>query len=310
MAQRRRYEIPGVDADTPAAEAATLTLLVKSRPVFELERAAASGTDVDAVHDMRVASRRLRETLSVFRLVLDPDTFAKQRKLVKRVTRALGDVRDADVFCVLLGKTAEDASDDIERLALTYLIDRKGRERASAVAKLQKRFGKLDLESSRAGFEGGARNTRECAEATMPLADLARTTLADRIDRAYDHLPAALQRDALSEQHAMRIACKHLRYAVEIHAPCFDPSFDEVHDTIVAFQDVLGDMHDIDVITRYTRSVVALGDHEMAGVSAEAMEAVLADLGQEWSGLFEKFRRLAANNPEPVMRERILDALG
>ena len=306
---RERYEIPGVDAATPTVEAATITLLVKSRPVFELERSAASGADVDAVHDMRVASRRLREALNVFRPVLDPDAFTKQRKLVKRITRALGDVRDADVFCAFLGKMVEGASGDTERLALAYLIDRKEEERALAVAKLQKRFGKLDLKSSRTVFEEAARSTRECAEAAMPLVGLAHTTLADRIDRAYVHSSAALEEDALFEQHAMRIACKHLRYAVEIFSPCFDSSFGEVHDTIVAFQDVLGDMHDIDVITRYTRDVMASGDHEMAGVSGEAMEAVLVDLGQEWADLFEEFQRLVAEHPESVMQERVLGAL-
>ena len=46
------------------------------------------------------------------------------------------------------------------------------------------------------------------------------------------------------------------------------------------------------------------GVEEMAGVPGEAMEAVLVDLGQAWSGLFEEFRCLAANHPETVMRER------
>jgi CHAD domain-containing protein len=58
--------------------------------------------DIEAVHDMRVASRRLRVALSNFAVCCAPDENRRMRKLLGRLAEALGEVRDLDVMIAAL----------------------------------------------------------------------------------------------------------------------------------------------------------------------------------------------------------------
>jgi CHAD domain-containing protein len=80
-----------------------------------------AGDDIEALHDMRVASRRLRAALSVFVDVFPPKKFAALEKEVARVTDALGAVRDADVQIEFMEHTRDDAPES-GRVGLDALI--------------------------------------------------------------------------------------------------------------------------------------------------------------------------------------------
>jgi CHAD domain-containing protein len=60
------------------------------------------GQDIEAVHDMRVATRRLRASLSVFQPAFPAKLFDKFEKKISYLTDALGDARDTDVFLEFL----------------------------------------------------------------------------------------------------------------------------------------------------------------------------------------------------------------
>lgn len=69
-------------------------------------RAVRRGNDPDAVHDMRVASRRLRAALNVFQTAFDDPMYVKLQKEVRQVTGALSLARDLDVMIAGLQKDA------------------------------------------------------------------------------------------------------------------------------------------------------------------------------------------------------------
>jgi CHAD domain-containing protein len=56
------------------------------------------GQDIEALHDMRVATRRLRASLSVFQPAFPARPFDKFERKIAYLTDALGDARDTDVF--------------------------------------------------------------------------------------------------------------------------------------------------------------------------------------------------------------------
>jgi len=90
-----------------------------------------SGTaegDVEALHDMRVASRRLRAAMSVFAPAYDAKQFRAVEKQVAEVTDALGNVRDADVLLEYLEKTAEQFS-EADRVGIDALADSRRADR-------------------------------------------------------------------------------------------------------------------------------------------------------------------------------------
>jgi len=70
-------------------------------------RAVRRGNDPDALHDMRVASRRLRAALSVFADAYDTPEYARLQKAVRKVTATLSRARDLDVMIGGLQRDAD-----------------------------------------------------------------------------------------------------------------------------------------------------------------------------------------------------------
>src|ERR1700712_4046669 len=105
MAKAR--EIPGLDGrmafDALAREAVT----VRAEEVFEHAEDVLNTDDIERVHAMRVATRRLRAVLEVFAPAFDPKDHKKVLKDVKQLADALGARRDPDVQLAALEAFAE-----------------------------------------------------------------------------------------------------------------------------------------------------------------------------------------------------------
>ncbi len=141
MAKAR--EIPGIDPDIPYAIAAARVVEVRAEEVVEHARGVLDMGEIERVHDMRVATRRLRAALEVFRPCFPHDEFKSVLSEVKSIADALGERRDRDVTIA----TLEDFG---EALAAP---DRPGIE--SLVAKL--RSEQQEANEELAGFVDEAR---------------------------------------------------------------------------------------------------------------------------------------------------------
>jgi CHAD domain-containing protein len=104
MAKAR--EVPGLSTELPYGEVAARVLEVRTEELIDSSRGVLDLTDIERVHDMRVASRRLRAAIEVFW----PCFPAKQAKValaeVKSLADALGERRDRDVAIDFLGTFA------------------------------------------------------------------------------------------------------------------------------------------------------------------------------------------------------------
>jgi CHAD domain-containing protein len=99
--------------------------------VWKAVPVALEGTDPEGVHDVRVASRRLRAAMDVAASAFPPSWYKPLHRAAKEITGALGEVRDRDVL--LQAIVAErDAAPAAERPGIIRLIDRIERERAAA----------------------------------------------------------------------------------------------------------------------------------------------------------------------------------
>lgn len=111
-----------------------------------------AGDDPEALHDMRVASRRLRAALSVFSQVYPEKTFKPLEKQVARVTDALGAVRDADVQIEFMqGK--RDAAPESARVGLDAFIDTLSKDRDAERVHLVKALDALEKSRFRKDFD-------------------------------------------------------------------------------------------------------------------------------------------------------------
>jgi CHAD domain-containing protein len=115
--------------ETVFRKAAERVLSERLDALMEHEAGTRAGEDPEELHDMRVASRRLRAALEAFAGCYDSKGFTRIAKQTKAMTGALGGVRDRDVLLARLETYAESIPPD-EALALSRFIARveAGRE--------------------------------------------------------------------------------------------------------------------------------------------------------------------------------------
>jgi CHAD domain-containing protein len=89
--------IPGIEAGTRFGDAAGAALETRTREVFEHAARVLDTDDVERVHDMRVATRRLRAALEMFASAFPRKRHKRALRDVKRLADALGARRDPDV---------------------------------------------------------------------------------------------------------------------------------------------------------------------------------------------------------------------
>jgi CHAD domain-containing protein len=226
--------------------------LARRASVLERDLPAVLDDDVEALHRSRVASRRLRELLPVLGLEggLGRQAPARQiRRRLRRLTSALGGVRELDVALGILDDLAraqpglDDALSPARRAVEVDRLECRGEMirqledlRAGA---LFDELARLADEAGQSSPEGRARRLRR---------RLARRT--DGLERAVFDVGSLFAIDRL---HEVRIAVKKLRYVLEsIHELGAAPTRRLVT-RLKQFQDLLGRLHDLDVVAGYVR---------------------------------------------------------
>jgi CHAD domain-containing protein/predicted phosphodiesterase len=194
----------------------------------------AAGDDEEAVHQSRVASRRLRSCLDVFGPALGAT--GEWHREARKVTKALGEARDLDVQIGTLRRYVESGDGTLAALLEEMRTRRLGMNKG--VRKAAVRF--LD---SRA-----ARRMAGCAEAgeARPLSQ-ARAHVLHRLDELQALQSCLEDEKEVEKHHAMRIAAKRLRYTMEIFRPLYNEVFSTTLPTIKSLQEALGEVHDRDV---------------------------------------------------------------
>lgn len=104
---------------------------------------AVEGTDIEGVHDVRVASRRLRAAMDVAAPAFPASWYKPLHTVAKEITAELGEVRDRDVMLDYLQTEREKAPPN-ERPGIDRLISRIDRERVAARADMESFLQELD----------------------------------------------------------------------------------------------------------------------------------------------------------------------
>ena len=93
----RAEEIPGIASDLSFREAAARAIETRSEELFAHSEGVLDTEDIERVHAMRVATRRLRAVLEIFAPCFPSKEHGRVLKVVKRLADALGERRDPDV---------------------------------------------------------------------------------------------------------------------------------------------------------------------------------------------------------------------
>ena len=104
----RARPVPGLGADTRFGDAAAAAVEVRAREVFDHAEGVLDTADIERVHDMRVATRRLRAALEVFAPCFPGKAHRRLLLQVKDLADALGERRDPDVAIAELERVARE----------------------------------------------------------------------------------------------------------------------------------------------------------------------------------------------------------
>jgi CHAD domain-containing protein len=140
MANARRIRL---EAEMPFREAAQRTVQARGPELLATVEAARQADDIEALHDLRVAARRLRAVLEVYDQALPPKAHRRALKLVKATGDASNAARDLDVQIAFLEEFAAAATPS-DRPGVQNLIKELQRLRAAAAAALHPALDRLD----------------------------------------------------------------------------------------------------------------------------------------------------------------------
>lgn len=231
------------------------------------------GEDIEALHDMRVAARRLRAAMSAFRAFVPPRT-ERFRLELGRIATALGEVRDLDVQLERAEEWQKEdpASAPALEAVVALLHDRRNAARGRMLAVLDQRRYDLLVERFAAFLRRGA--PPSFAPGLVPIRDVAPGLLAKRyrrLRRMGDEITAA---SLPAEYHALRIDGKRLRYMLEFLAPVYGQQLGAFAGRVTALQDVLGLHQDAEVAIEMLHGMAATGGRRLPPETLLAMGAV------------------------------------
>lgn len=282
---------PVEQSDTISAAGRKLILADTIR-LIALEDGARISDDPEFIHDMRVATRRMR---SVLRL-LSPYYSTKQvRRLIKRLrwlARKLGMVRDLDVLLLDLSMRAEPA--------LSGIVERVQHKRGKAHKKLAAALDSSDYAALIDKLTAFALETADPLADTPPLPVEVRhvvpVLLHQRLAavRGFDTLLENGAQPGFDTLHALRIEFKQLRYATAAFKDVLGGTADAFVGEIKAIQDHLGRLNDVVVFEARLRKLVndALIDPALMAI-LEALQHEADRLEKDFSHVWMRFNSRA-----------------
>jgi triphosphatase len=244
---------PGARPDEPLAEAGRKILRFHYDRMVANEDDTREGKDIEALHHMRVATRRQRAALRIVAPYFRRKAIRAFRDELRIAAGYLGAVRDLDVLIEAAEKhqssLSSPAADGLEPL-LDEWRGKRDAAREDLLAYLDGDDYQAFKESYRAFLSSTGEGLKDAAPDDAPEPYLVRHILpAEMWDhygrvRAYETVLAWASIEAI---HALRIECKRLRYLLEFFSEALGRGAAEAIEALVALQDHTGELHDADV---------------------------------------------------------------
>jgi len=268
----------------PAAKAIQQALLARLKKMCALRERALDWDEPEGVHDMRVASRRLRSALSDFKPYLPKGIIPLNG--LKAIATKLGAVRDEDVVLAALADLSASADPEI-RKGIKKISRGHQRRRTRARAALATAIRPEAIAEFRREFRSKIRTATKISRDDPDGKDAAQiltfskvgvTVSGHRLKQLSKTGDCVYRPLKAKKLHNLRIVAKRLRYALELFASCGPGDQPEdFAEEVARFQTSLGELHDCDVWidnlgtrlkknrkSRGPSGRQARGDHEVA----------------------------------------------
>jgi len=242
----------GIKADDSMAEAGRKIFRFHFARMIAHEEGTRKGDDIEELHDMRVSTRRMRAAFEVFSPYFRPKVVKAHLKGLRATGRALGRVRDLDVFMEKAQHYLESLP-ETDRYGLDPLLNAWEEERASDRDLMLAHLDSESYQTFKRSFNGfvttpgiGAKSNQNGKANPYLVRELAPILIYSRLAavRAYESI---VPNAGIEQLHALRIEFKKLRYTVEYFREVLGDGANEVIEDIKGLQDHLGDLNDANV---------------------------------------------------------------
>jgi CHAD domain-containing protein len=234
--------------------------------------------DVEAVHDLRVVTRRLEQAL----IALCPEGFPKSvkrlRRVLRRVRRALGSWRNCDVALAMIAKRRRQTRSRRRRAAWDLVYRALEHRRLEECIRARRKLLDKDL-------RGFARRLQVALRELLPATPAERLhafvrTEAQAAWTRWCEVGARAEADRnVTSIHALRIGTKRLRYHVELARELGEVAAEPLLDWCRALQERLGDWHDHQMLQQVMAE--ALARPQIMLSELDVVQAGLAELARE-----------------------------
>ncbi len=211
--------------------------------------------DIEDVHQARVASRRIRAALAMFKPCFPGKKVKQWTRCIRGITAGLGLARDKDVQILFARDMLQHLSEDNRRYrtGIQRLHLRLSQQRSALQPRLVKLLDKLDRSQVLGDMAGdlermlfALRSRQISVETPMVRAETA-GQIQSRLAAFLASQDCLADATRVDEHHRMRILAKKLRYTLEICRAAYGRDLSEPIKSVKRVQTLLGDVHDCDV---------------------------------------------------------------
>jgi len=268
--------------------------LAQWEELLRLRRVVLKTSDLDDIHDLRVASRRFRAVLDLNCRLSSKCAAARLKKSVRKLTRTLGGLRNVDEARVFFQarSTTDVFADSMLDRTLSGLRSMEVKRIGKALISFEHR--KLDRIVRKLVARLKLDRITERSDLSIPT--FFSEVSADLYRPIQEALPVSTIPGHRAERHSLRIAIKKWRYFLEIVAQVLECDYSSVLEQLKEYQSYLGRMNDI------VEFEALLRDLDLPKYESEHAEAILA---AEDALLLAGFRELAEH--KPLKHDKLLD---
>ena len=310
----------GLYADDSLAEAGRKVWLYHFATMLSHEKGTLQGDDIEELHDMRVATRRMRSAFDIFEPAFDPKIMKRYLNGLRGIGRVLGQVRDMDVLLgkalIYQGKLKEQTRPGLDALLDAWLqvIDKKR-------SKLTKHLHSAGYQRFKQNFNHFVQIPVDDRGSSIPgigttsrIRDIIPVLVYSRYAavRTYD---AILPSASITQLHALRIEFKKFRYTLEYFREILGEGTAKAINELKQYQDHLGELHDADVACQLVRGFLKSWEENQTQtpiherINPEPMVTYLAYLHAERYRLMVTFPELWQDFSRVEFRQNMSQAI-
>lgn len=272
-------EAIGISRDDPLCEAGRKVMRYHFARMLSYEEGTRLGEDIEALHDMRVASRRLRAAFEVFQDAFEPGALKPYLKGLRLTGRALGKVRDLDVFMEKAQHYLDTIHED-RHVGLDLLLEGWKEQREAARVEMLAWMDSKEYLDFKRKFNlflntpgAGKRETPPSTPTPTKVRELAPVLIYTRLAAVRAYAPY-LDNAPVELLHALRIEFKKLRYTVEYFQEALGKRSREVIDLLKQMQDHLGDLNDAQVAAQILTQFIEEWENRQAALPDDQRQTI------------------------------------